>query len=207
MFTINSLEKLTSVTTTIVQNVELSALLAGSYQTTEITLCPTQAISTEANSIDNGRCIACGICKKSIPRAIRYSREKEDALKFMDYCNMHKMFVYRWLCLSSYDLSGVEIFIRGFSRSKRIPLVGLGGGLLTFTKCAHNVRELEKAKAELNDMISLAANVMDSSLLEKSIVLIQGPSNQREREYLNALSGYKLFELADLYNRFTTNLL
>lgn len=207
MFAVNAAEKLTSVTTTIIQNVELSALLNGTYQTTEIPICPTQAISVVDNAIDNGRCIACGICRKLIPDAIKYSADKEDVLKFVDYCKVHKMFVYKWLCLSSYDLSGVEIFIKGFSRNKRIPLVGLVEKRVRFTKCAHSVRELEKVKAELNDMINLALNVINESLLERSIVLIQEPSNQRERDYLDKLSGYTLFELAGLYNRFTSNLL
>ena len=207
MFVVNAPEKLTSVTTTIIQNVELSALLNGTYQTTEIPMCPTQAISVVDNAIDNGRCIACGICKKLIPDAIKYSPENGDALKFIDYCKVHKMFVYKWLCLSSYHLSGIEIFIKGFSRNKRIPFVGLGDKFLRFTKCAYSVRELQKAKADLNDMVNLASNVTEALSIEKIIVLIQEPSNQREREYLEKLSGCTIFELMELYNRFTTNLL
>jgi Pyruvate/2-oxoacid:ferredoxin oxidoreductase delta subunit len=207
MFAINASKRLTSVTTTIIQNVELSALLNGTYQNTEIPICPTQAISVVDNAIDNDRCIACGICRKLIPDAIKYSPEKGDVLKFIDYCNVHKMFVYKWLCLSSYYLSGIEIFIKGFSRNKRIPFVGLVEKRVRFTKCAYSVRELEKSKAELNDMVSLASNVINTSLLERSIVLIQEPSNQRERDYLNKLSGYTLFELIELYNRFMSKLL
>lgn len=207
MFVINAPEKLLSVTKTIIQNVELTALLNGTYQTTEILICPTQAISVTDNAIDNSRCIACGICKKLFPDAIVYSPEKGDVLKFIDYCNVHKMFVYKWLCLSSNNLSGIEIFIKGFSRSKRIPLVNLIGKRVRFTKSAYSIRELEKAKAELNDMVDLASNVVNLSLLERSIVLIQEPSNQREKDYLDKLSGCSLFELTEMYNRFTSNLL
>jgi len=207
MFVINAPEKLLSVTTTIIQNVELTALFNGTYQTTEILICPTQAISVTDNAIDNSRCIACGICKKLFPDAIVYSPEKGDALKFIDYCNVHKMFVYKWLCLSSYNLSGIEIFIKGFSRGKRIPLVNMVGKRVRFTKSAYSIRELEKAKAELNDMVDLASNVINLSLLEGSIVLIQEPSNQKEKDYLDKLSGCSLFELIEMYNRFTSNLL
>jgi len=206
MFVINAPEKLLSVAKTIIQNVELTALVNGTYQTTEILICPTQAISITDNAIDNSRCIACGICKKLFPDAIVYSPEKGDVLKFIDYCNVHKMFVYKWLCLSSNNLSGIEIFIKGFSRSKRIPLVNLIGKRVRFTKSAYSIRELEKAKAELNDMVDLASNVINLSLLERSIVLIQEPSNQREKDYLDKLSGCSLFELTEMYNRFTSNL-
>ena len=207
MFTINMSKKLMFVTTTIIQNVELSALLNGTYQTTEIPICPTHAISVSGNAIDNSRCIACGICKKLIPDTIKYTPEKEDALKFIDYCKAHKMFVYKWLCLSSYNLSGIEIFVKGFSRNKRIPVVVLDGKIVRFTKCAYTVRELERANAELNDMENLASNIVNVSLLDRSIVLIQEPSNQRERDYLGKRSGYPLFKLAELYNRFVSNLL
>jgi len=207
MFVINAPEKLLSVAKTIIQNVELTALVNGTYQTTEILICPTQAISITDNAIDNSRCIACGICKKLFPDAIVYSPEKGDVLKFIDYCNVHKMFVYKWLCLSSYNLSGIEIFIKGFSRSKRIPLVNLVGKRVRFTKSAYSIRELEKAKAELNDMVDLASNVINLSLLEGSIVLIKEPSNQKEKDYLDKLSGCSLFELIEMYNRFTSNLL
>lgn len=207
MFAINAYKKLTSTTSTIIQNVELSALLNGIYQTTEISICPTQAISVTDNAIDNSRCIACGICKKLTPDAIKYSPEKGDALKFIDYCNMHKMFVYKWLCLSSYNLSGIEIFIKGFSRGKRIPLVDLAEKRVRFTKSTYSIRELEKAKADLNDMVNLASNAIEASSIEKIIVLIQEPSNQREREYLEELSGCTICELMELYNRFMSNLL
>ena len=207
MFAVDTSKKLTSVTTTIIQNVELSALLEGIYKTTEIPMCPTQAISVVDNVIDNGKCIACGICRKLIPDAIKYSPEKGDALKFIDYCKLHKMFVYKWLCLSSYKLSGIEIFIKGFSRNKRIPFVGLSDTLLRFTKCAHSVRELQEVKADLNDMVNLVLNTTEALSIEKIIVLIQEPSNQRERAYLEKLSECTIFELMELYNRFTTNLL
>lgn len=207
MFVISAPEKLTSVTTTIIQNVELSALLNGTYQTTKIPICPTQAISVVDNAIDNGRCIACGICKKLIPNAIKCSPETGDVLRFIDYCKVHKMFVYKWLCLSSDNLSGIEIFIKGFSRSKRIPFVGLDDKLLKLAKCAHSVRELQKVKADLNDMVNLASNVIEALSIEKIIVLIQEPSNQREREYAEKQSGCTISGLMELYYRFTTNLL
>jgi intracellular sulfur oxidation DsrE/DsrF family protein len=104
-------------------------------------------------------------------------------------------------------MSGIEIFIKGFSRNKRIPLVCLVEKHVRFTKCAYSVRELEKVKAELNDMVNLASNTISVSLLERSIVLVQEPSNQREKDYLGKLSGYALFELAGLYTRFSNNLL
>jgi len=202
MFAIDTSKKLTSVTTTIIQNIELSALLYGSYKATGILLCPTQAISVLDNAIDVDRCIACGICKKLIPDVVKYSREEGEALRFIEYCKTHKMFVYRWLCLSSAGISGTEVFVKGFSRSKRIPFVSLGDNFLRFVKCAYNVRELEKAKAELNDMATLASNVAEALSIEKSIVLIQGPSNQRERQYVDRLSGYTLFDLAGLHRTF-----
>jgi len=207
MFEISTPEKLTSVTTTIIQNVELSALLEGTYKTTEIPICPTQAISVADNTIDDGRCIACGICKKLIPDAIEYSPETEDVRRFVEYCKVHKMFVYKWLCFSNYSLAGIEIFIKGFSRSKRIPFVGLNDKLLKLAKCAYSVRELQKVEADLNDMVNLASDVIEALSIEKIIVLIQEPSNQREREYIEAQGGYTIFELIELYYEFTTNLL
>jgi len=38
-------------------------------------------------------------------------------------------------------------------------------------------------------------------------VLIKEPSNQKEKDYLDKLSGCSLFELIEMYNRFTSNLL
>jgi ferredoxin len=207
MFTINAPKRLTSVTTTIIQNVELSTLLNGTYPTTEILICPTQAISLVDSAIDNSKCVACGICRKLKPDAIKYYPEKGDPLKFIDYCNMHKMFVYKWLCLSSYNLSGIEVFIAGFSRGKRIPLVDLVEKRVRFTKCVYDVGELERAKAELNDMVNLASSVVNVSLLDRAIVLIEETSNQRERDYLDKLGGYRLFKLIELYSKFTRKLL
>ena len=83
MFAVDTSKKLTSVTTMIIQNIELSALLYGSYEATEILLCPTQAISVLDNAIDVDRCIACGICKKLIPDVVKYSREEGEALRFI----------------------------------------------------------------------------------------------------------------------------
>jgi len=206
MFTVDTSKKLTSVTTTIIQNVELSALLSGSYETREILLCPTQAISVAENAIDIKRCIACGICRKLIPDAIKYSPEEGDVQRFIGYCKTHKMFVYKWLCLSSANVSGIELFIKGFSRNKRVPFVNLGKRLLRFCKCAYNVREVEKAKADLNDMANLASDTIEALSIEKLIVLIQGPSNERERQYINKLSGYTLFELKELHKMFTDTL-
>lgn len=207
MFVTNASKQLTTVTTTIIQNVELPYLLNGTYKTTEIPICPTQAISVNDNAIDSASCIECGICRKLIPNIIEYHPDKEDACKFIEYCNSHKMFVYRWLCLSSHDLSGVEIFIKGFSRNKRVPLVGVVGRFVRFTKCANSVRELGRVQADLKDMANLAHNIIDSSLIESSIVLVQTPSNHNERDYLEKLSGCTIFELTELYNRFMNGLL
>lgn len=207
MFAVNAVEKLTSVTTTIIQNVELSALLNGTYQTTEIPICPTQAISVVDNVIDNDRCIACGICKKLIPDAIEYSPETGDVLRFIDYCKAHKMFVYKWLCLSTDSLSGIEIFIRGFSRSKRIPFVSFDDRLLKIAKSAYNVRELQKVKADLDDILNLASSGIETFATEKIVVLIQKPSTQQEYKYLQKQSGCKILGLMQLYDEFMTNLL
>lgn len=207
MFTVNTSKRITHATTAIIQHVDLSTLLAGSSQTTEIPLCPTHAISIVENSIDIKRCIACAICGKLMPEAIRHSPEQGDIQRFIDYCRIHKMFVYRWLCLSSANMSAADVFIRGFSRNKRVPFVSLGNGFVRFCKCAHNVQEVEKAKADLDDMAKLALNAAEVSSIDKSIVLIQGPSNEEERQYISRLNGYTLFELIELYKTFTGTLL
>lgn len=206
MFVISAPEKLTSVTTYIIQNVDLSALLNETYQTTEIPICPTQAISVVDNVIDNDRCIACGICKKLIPDAIKYSPETGDVLRFIDYCKVHKMFVYKWLCLSTDSLSGIEIFIKGFSRSKRIPFVSFDEGLLKIAKSAYDVRELQKVQADLDDMLNLASSVIEALPTEKIVVRIKEPSNQRERQYIEKQSRCKIFGLTELYDKFVRGL-
>lgn len=204
MFIICSPENLKSVTTNIIQNVALTALLDGAYQTTEITICPTQAISIVDCTIDNDKCIACGICKKLVSDAVEYSPQKGEIEKFLEYCRKHKMFVYRWLCLSSFGLAGTEIFIDGFSRSKRLPFVSFDSGLLKIAKCTNNVRDFPKVQAELTDIVGLVSSAMEIST-EKMVVFINEP-NQREYEYIKKQGGCKIFWLAELYNAFLKKL-
>ena len=179
MFFTNTSKKLTKVTTAIIQNTELSDLVNGTYEKTEITICPTQAISIDNNSIDGSLCVKCGICRKLIPDIIEYIPEKDDTAEFVNYCSSHKMFVYKWLCLANNDLSGIEIFIRGFSRNKRVPFISMTGGLVKITKSADTVGELAKVQADLQDIVKLTQNIIDLSLTEISIVLIKEPSNNR----------------------------
>ncbi len=207
MFTTNKSAHLSVVTTNIIHNVELSDLLNGTYETTEIPICPTQAISADDNVIYTDICIACGICKKLIPESIEYSPNREDADKFTDYCGSHKMFIYRWLTLSSYDLSGTEIFIKGFSRNKRVPFVGIAQGIVRFTKCADDVKALGKVQADLRDMVNLTQSIVASPMIESSIVLIKEPVNQKERDYLETLTENPIFTLAELYYRLINHLL
>jgi ferredoxin len=195
--------KLDSVITTIIQRVQLADFLSENYERKEILLCPTQAISVSKNAIDGNRCIACGICKKLISDSIEYYCEGGDLTKFIKYCGGHKMFVYNWLCLTTDSLSGIEVFITGFSRTKRIPLVGFSHGFLEFTKCAYSISELDMIYADLNDMAYLASRIADLPRIEKSIVLIQDPSNQKENAYLGRVHGYKLLRLTELYTRLT----
>lgn len=207
MFFVNSSKKLTCVTTTIIQNTELLHLLNGKYKTTEIPICPTQAILANENTIDDARCIGCGICKKLIPGIIEYHLDEKDGVKFLDYCISKKMFIYKWLCLSSNYLSGIEIFINGFSRNKRVPFVSVNEEAISFAKCASNVRELTKVQAELKDIVHLSRDTVDLSRIESSIVIIKEPSNQNERDYLKNLHGDKISELAKLYHDFISTLL
>jgi ferredoxin len=205
MFTIRSPEKVNSITTNIIKNVSLASLLDETYKTTEIIMCPTQAISIANKAIYDDRCIACGICKKLISYAIEYSPEEGDKVKFLEYCKEHKMFVYKWLCLSSYSLAGVEIFIDGFSRKKRLPFVSFDSGLLKIAKCANNVREFPKVQAELNDILDLLSCTIEVPT-EKMVVFINEPT-QREFEYITQQSGCKIFWLSELYDKFVKNLL
>ena len=207
MFFVNSSKKLTSVTTTIIQNTELLNLLNGKYKTTEIPICPTQAILVNESTIDDVRCIGCGICKKLIPGIIEYRFDEKDGAKFYDYCCSHKMFIYKWLCLSSNCLSGIEIFINGFSRNKRVPFVSVSEEAVSFAKCANNVRELTKVQAELKDIVYLSQDIVDLSIIDSSIVLIKEPSNQNEGNYLKNLHLGKIAELAKLYHDFMITLL
>ena len=203
MFHVKTSRKLDSVITTIIQRVQLSDLLSENYERKEILLCPTQAISVSKNAIDSNKCIACGICKKLISDSIEYYCEGGDLTKFIKYCGSHKMFVYNWLCLTTDSLSGIEVFITGFSRTKRIPLVSFSHGFLEFTKCAYSINELDRVYADLNDMAYLASRIADLPRIEKSIVLIQCPSNQKENAYLERVRRYKLLRLTELYTRLT----
>lgn len=200
MYAISSSKRLISGTTTIIQNVELSAMLTGEYQETEILVCPTQAISVSENLIDNCKCIACGVCKKLFPNIIEYRPETGDKLKFIDYCKSHKMFVYRWLSLTIDELSGMEVFIEGFSRSKRIPFVSVRGNVVNLVKCASSIKEVERVSADLDDMMLLAANAVAVSRLRKSIVIIQETTSQKEKDYLSSFQRSSIVELNNLYN-------
>lgn len=206
MFALSESNTPLALTTRIIQRVELSALLSGSYETTEIPFCPTQAISGSQDSLDARRCIACGICRRIIPDAIEYHPDDGDVERFTAYCRTHKMFVYRWLSMSTLNISGVELFIRGFSRTKRVPFVSLDGPLVRFCKCAHSVAEVDAVKADLTDMANLASDVVAAPLIERSIVLIRGPSDRSEREYINTLGAYTLFDLAGLHKTLTYDL-
>lgn len=207
MFAISASERLISGVTTIIHNVGLSTLLAGEYQKTEVLLCPTQAISISKNLIDNSKCIACGICKKLFPDIIAYRAEEGDTLKFMDYCKSHKMFVYRWLCLTCDELSGTEVLIKGFSRSKRIPFVSVSGNIVKLIKCASSIKELDRVNADLDDMIYLAATIVEASKLKKSMVLIQEISDQEEKDYPTSVRGCSIVQLSKLYNQLAYNMM
>jgi len=202
MYRIAESQTLTSATTELIEGVYLSALLNGIYNTKQVLLCPTDAISLSQNFIIPDKCISCGICKKVFPSEIDYIHSDADYSRFQKYLLSHKMLTYRWISLMTDSLSGTEIKVRGFSRDIRIPLV-IVGDTVNIVKCASSSTEIDKVLTDLDNMEYLILEDMDIPNLEKTVVLIEDNFAPKLTGSTGNNRNVRIDLLVDLYRRFT----
>lgn len=163
--------RLASVTN-ILDNVSIRDFINRTASSSEIVLCPTNAIDITKKQIIQDRCIHCGICWIKGPSCIKFDGIYNKN-SFLDYCKKEKTFVYTWLSLLLSDYSGTNIKSVGFSRTKRIPLMIITNDKIVYiVKASRTSKDVEMAYNELEDIIMLSKNNLDSFKIRKLIPVI-----------------------------------
>lgn len=188
----NNLENLTTIS--IIDYISLEDFLQMKTKLKNIILCPTNAIDIEKKEISK-KCIDCGICWVNNKYKIERSKIISDYLNFESYILKEKMFVYRWFSLILLDYSGINIKSKGFSRTKRIPLIIKKDKVLYIFKSIRDVADLDKANYELDDIIDLIKEKIKEYKIIKVIITIK---NSKETRQSNKV---KIIKLVDIYDK------
>lgn len=186
----------------IFDNVYLTDFLTMNAKPNKTILCPVYAIDIENKMILQDKCISCGICFIKNPKIVSLKNDI-NKISFLNYCKKDKMFVYKWLSLMLNDNSGINIKSRGFSRSKRIPLIIKNNDILFLGKSIHNVKDLESANYELDDIIELSRKEINNLTTKKIIIILD--FKEEDKKYLKKIDDVIFLSIDKLYDNFIFN--
>lgn len=194
IFQINNGKNIADVTISgIVEHIPLKEFLDRPLPNKNIVTCPTNAIDIEKVEI-NKQCIDCGICWVRNMDKISKGADKPDFNSFQKYLLKEKMYFYKWFSLILMDYSGIEIKSRGYSRTKRIPLIIRKKKTLYLVKFIREIADIEKADYELVDQIGLLQEETSEFNKIKIIVVLNDYKKIVER-------GKVIVSVKDIYNK------
>ena len=98
------------------------------------------------------------------------------------------------------DYSGLNIKSKGFSRTKRIPLIILDDETIYLVKATHDVKDIERIYYELNDIISLSEEEFEGLSPKKIIIIINFEKN--DDKHLKKFTDTLFLSLEKLYDNF-----
>jgi len=160
-----------------------------------VLICPTNAIDIEKKKILT-QCIDCGLCWIQNKDKIIKTSDQPNYSSFKDYILKDKMFIYKWICLSISEFSGINIKSTGFSRTKRIPLLVINGDTVYFFKSVRDIGDIESANLELEDILSLIGEDLKDYYTIKIIIIIN------DFDHYKSVQDLRILKLSEIYEKF-----
>lgn len=188
-------------TIAVFDNVNIENFLENKAPSNEIVLCPVHAINVEEKKILQEKCISCGICWINLPEYIDFG-SFYDKRSFLKYCKKDKLFVYRWLSLILSDYSGTNVKSKGFSRTKRIPLIVLDHQIVYLFKAARSVKDVEEIYYDLEDTVELSEELKNFKV---SKVIIIMDYQKEDKKYLTNFPNTIFLSLEKILDNLLTN--